>query len=60
MVLENTGVKAYGGQALNISNPAYISALAALAGATIGGLTDSAPPGTLTVVDVKQTVLGAE
>jgi hypothetical protein len=26
MVLENTGVKAYGGQALNISNPAYISA----------------------------------
>jgi hypothetical protein len=26
MVLENTGVKAYGGQALNISSPAYISA----------------------------------
>jgi hypothetical protein len=26
MVLENTGVKAYGGQALNISNPAYIAA----------------------------------
>ena len=26
MVLENTGVKAYGGQALNISNPAYITA----------------------------------
>ncbi len=26
MLLENTGVKAYGGQALNISNPAYISA----------------------------------
>lgn len=26
MVLENTGVKAYGGQALNIANPAYISA----------------------------------
>jgi hypothetical protein len=26
MVLENTGVKAYGGQALNISDPAYISA----------------------------------
>ncbi|HTR75946.1 MAG TPA: ferritin-like domain-containing protein [Solirubrobacterales bacterium] len=26
MVLENTGVKAYGGQALNISNPAYVSA----------------------------------
>lgn len=26
MVLENTGVKAYGGQALNISKPAYISA----------------------------------
>jgi hypothetical protein len=26
MVLENTGVKAYGGQALNISSPAYITA----------------------------------
>jgi hypothetical protein len=26
MVLENTGVKAYGGQALNIKTPAYISA----------------------------------
>jgi ferritin-like protein len=26
MVLENTGVKAYGGQALNIKSPAYISA----------------------------------
>src|ERR1700755_3554591 len=26
MVLENTGVKAYGGQALNISNPAYVTA----------------------------------
>lgn len=26
MVLENTGVKAYGGQALNIGKPAYISA----------------------------------
>jgi hypothetical protein len=26
MALENTGVKAYGGQALNISNPAYITA----------------------------------
>jgi hypothetical protein len=26
MVLENTGVKAYGGQALNISSPAYIAA----------------------------------
>jgi hypothetical protein len=26
MLLENTGVKAYGGQALNITNPAYISA----------------------------------
>jgi hypothetical protein len=26
MLLENTGVKAYGGQALNISSPAYISA----------------------------------
>ncbi|MDX6626996.1 MAG: hypothetical protein QOE56_1985 [Solirubrobacterales bacterium] len=26
MLLENTGVKAYGGQALNISNPAYITA----------------------------------
>jgi hypothetical protein len=26
MVLENTGVKAYGGQALNIQSPAYISA----------------------------------
>jgi Ferritin-like domain len=26
MVLENTGVKAYGGQALNIKSPAYVSA----------------------------------
>jgi hypothetical protein len=26
MLLENTGVQAYGGQALNISNPPYISA----------------------------------
>jgi hypothetical protein len=26
MVLENTGVKAYGGQALNISSPAYVTA----------------------------------
>lgn len=26
MVLENTGVKAYGGQALNISNPSYVTA----------------------------------
>jgi rubrerythrin len=26
MALENTGVRAYGGQALNISNPAYITA----------------------------------
>src|ERR1700712_2603914 len=26
MVLENTGVKAYNGQALNISNPAYVTA----------------------------------
>jgi Ferritin-like domain len=30
MVLENTGVKAYSGQVLNISNPAYVAAAASI------------------------------
>jgi rubrerythrin len=30
MILENTGVKAYGGQVLNISNPAYVAAAASI------------------------------
>jgi hypothetical protein len=30
MVLENTGVKAYGGQVLNIGNPAYVAAAASI------------------------------
>ena len=49
MVLENTGVKAYGGQALNISSPAYITAALSIGAvearhASVAGLLVKAAP----------------